>query len=82
MVPIDRVPRHFPAACCNALQCVAVCCNVVPIDRLPDRFPAGVLQCVAVCCSVLQCVAVCCSVLQCGTVWWMHHWPRPFPADE
>ena len=23
------------------------------------------LQCVAVCCSVLQCVAVCCSVLQC-----------------
>jgi len=26
------------------------------------------LQCVAVCCSVLQCVAVCCSVLQCFTV--------------
>ena len=24
----------------------------------------GVLQCVAVCCSVLQCVAVCCSVLR------------------
>ena len=24
---------------------------------------AGVLQCVAVCCSVLQCVAVCCSIL-------------------
>ena len=23
------------------------------------------LQCVAVCCSVLQCVAMCCSVLQC-----------------
>ena len=23
------------------------------------------LQCVAVCCSVMQCVAVCCSVLQC-----------------
>ena len=23
------------------------------------------LQCVAVCCSVLQCVAVCCSVVQC-----------------
>ena len=23
------------------------------------------LQCVAVCCSVLQCVAVCCSVFQC-----------------
>ena len=26
------------------------------------------LQCVAVCCSVLQCVAVCCSVLQCVEV--------------
>ena len=27
------------------------------------------MQCVAVCCSVLQCVAVCCSVLQCVAVW-------------
>jgi len=26
------------------------------------------LQCVAVCCSVLQCVAVCCSVSQCVAV--------------
>ena len=26
------------------------------------------LQCVAVCCSVLQCVAVCCSMLQCVAV--------------
>ena len=26
------------------------------------------LQCVAVCCSVMQCVAVCCSVLQCVAV--------------
>jgi len=26
----------------------------------------SVVQCVAVCCSVLQCVAVCCSVVQCG----------------
>ena len=26
------------------------------------------LQCVALCCSVLQCVAVCCSVLQCVAV--------------
>jgi len=26
------------------------------------------LQCVAICCSVLQCVAVCCSVLQCAAV--------------
>ena len=29
---------------------------------------AGVLQCVAVCCSVLQCAAVCCSMLQCVAV--------------
>ena len=28
----------------------------------------SVVQCVAVCCSVLQCVAVCCSVLQCVAV--------------
>ena len=28
----------------------------------------SVLQCVAKCCSVLQCVAVCCSVLQCVAV--------------
>jgi len=28
----------------------------------------SVLQYVAVCCSVLQCVAVCCSVLQCVAV--------------
>ena len=28
----------------------------------------SVLQCVAVCCSVLQCVAVCYSVLQCVAV--------------
>ena len=34
-----------------------------------DQFSAnGVLQCVAVCCSVLQCVAVCRSVLQCVAV--------------
>ena len=29
---------------------------------------AGMLQCVAMCCSALQCVAVCCSVLQCVAV--------------
>jgi len=27
-----------------------------------------VLQCLAVCCSVVQCVAVCCGVLQCVAV--------------
>jgi len=34
----------------------------------PRRYIRGVLQCVAVCCSVLQRVAVCCSVLQCVAV--------------
>jgi len=29
---------------------------------------AGLLQCVAVCCSALQCVAVRCSALQCVAV--------------
>ena len=28
----------------------------------------SVLQCVAVCCNVLKCVAMCCSVLQCVAV--------------
>ena len=37
------------AACCSALQCIAV------------RY--SVLQRVAACCNVLQCVAVCCSVV-------------------
>jgi len=36
--------------------------------RTRESGTRGVLQCVAVCCSVLQCVAVCCSVLQCVAV--------------
>jgi len=33
----------------------------------------SVLQCFAVCCSMVQCVAVCCSVLQCVAVWlWLY----------
>jgi len=35
------------------------------LDERLRHCNSGVLQCVAVCCSVLQCVAVCCSVLQC-----------------
>jgi len=71
-------------ACCNVLQCVAVCCSVlVSVCRARCVWGARVLQCAAVCCSVLQCVgvcmsckmcvgcmcvAVCCSVLQCVAV--------------
>ena len=50
------------AVCCNVLQCVAAGCSVLQGLCVKD---ICVLQCVAVCCSVLQCVAVCCSVLQC-----------------
>jgi len=55
--------------CCSVLQCVAVSvsCRKEP-DILEDEKNTFLLQCVAVCCSVLQCVAVCCSVLQCVAV--------------
>ena len=54
------------AECCSVLQCVAVlrACMTPLMSRYMDML-GGVLQCVAVCCSVLQYVAVCCSVLQC-----------------
>jgi len=53
------------------LQCVAVCCAVFPtlvytLSESTAEVPLqvlSVLQCVAVCCSVLQCVAPCCTVL-------------------
>jgi len=59
----------------SVLQCVAVCYNVCVAmsSRLARRFLGNVsykvLQCVAVWCSVLQCGAVCCSVVQCVAVW-------------
>jgi len=65
------------AVCCSVLQCVAVGCSNLSRhlqnqnhQRQKCLKPVGyfVLQCVAVCCSVLQCVAVCCSVLQCVAV--------------
>ena len=67
------------AVCCSVLQRVAVCCSVLHcVRRIRHNtswvcmalfsHSCSVLQCVAVCCSVLQCVAVCCSVLQCVAV--------------
>jgi len=47
---------------CSVLQYVAVCCSE-EARTFPES--SGVLQCVAVCCSVLQCVAACCNALQC-----------------
>jgi len=54
------------AACCGALQCVAVRCDVTL--RVILHIVVWVLQCVAVRCSALQCVAVPCSALQCVAV--------------
>jgi len=48
------------------LQCVALYCSELPVLI---KLGSPLLQCVAVCCSVLQCVVVCCSVLQCVAVW-------------
>jgi len=57
------------------LQRVAVCCSALQLDvALMTKSgslmaaAAGVLQCVAVCCSVVRFVAVCCNVLQCVAV--------------
>jgi len=58
---------HCVAVCNNiTLQYVAVCCSLLLI-RLSDSYKS-VLQCVAVCCSVLQCVSVRCSGAVCGSV--------------
>jgi len=56
--------------CCRALQCVARCCSIQGHECSFALCPGmmSMLQCVAVCCSVLQCVAVYCSVLQCVAV--------------
>jgi len=41
-----------------------------------------VLQCVAVCCSVLQYVSVCCSVLQCVAVYSADSTSQILPTDN
>ena len=59
---------------CNTLQHTALLqcknngCSLIykDVSSLAEscQFHPGMLQCVAVCCSVLRCVAVCCDVLQ------------------
>jgi len=51
-------PLHTSHGACDGCFLVHACA-LVPYHDL------GLLQCVAVCCSVLQCVAVRCRVLQC-----------------
>ena len=46
--------------CCSVLECVAACEN----EFLVVEKSAPYLFDIASVCSVLQCVAVCCSVLQ------------------
>ena len=69
------------AVCYSVLQCGAMWCSVLhrrarrlrvtpfcTLELLARQRQPRVLQCVAVCCSVLLCAAVCCSVLQCVAV--------------
>jgi len=60
------------SACCSVwqcvLQCVAVSCYVVPLMRQWSKWCAGVrcagvLHCVAPCCTVLHRVALCCCTV-------------------
>ena len=68
-------PLQCGAVCCSVLQDVAVCCSVLQcvtgvgvsegVTTLTWGHGRCVLQCIAVCCSMLlQFVAVCCSMLQ------------------
>ena len=58
---------HCVAVCCSVLQCVAACKRMQQCVALSPRAEClpgvGVLQWVALCCSVLQRSIVCCSVL-------------------
>jgi len=60
---------HYVAMLQCVACCVAVCCMryITMLEEAPNMSHRSVrmLQCAAVCCSVLQCAAVCCSVLQC-----------------
>jgi len=68
-----RILRRV-AVCCGVLLGVAVCCGVLQCVSRPSKSQGAllvallsVLQCAAVCCSVLQrsvlqCIAVCCSL--------------------
>jgi hypothetical protein len=61
---------QYVARCCGVLRCVAVYCSadLMAYPEANKRSKLSVLQCVALCCSVVQFGAVCCSVLQCVAV--------------
>ena len=55
----------------HVILCHRMSCIFMFVDgefAIAREFLQCVLQCVAVCCSVLQYVAECCSVLQCVVV--------------
>jgi len=89
------------AAGCSVLQCVSECCSKLQVcaailsfhkefalhscDAVKSQLYFHVMQCVAVCCSVLQCVAVCCSVSQyvavCAAILSFHKESAVHPCD-
>ena len=57
-VHMSKVRLSFTATHCNTLQHTATHCNTLQ-HRSEIIIHVCVLQCAAVCCSVLQCVALC-----------------------
>ena len=53
---LPHISKHYSRQVSGLCLCVAVCCSVFAVFW-------SVLQCVAVCCSVLQCGAMCCGEL-------------------
>ena len=71
--PRRSVFRYSLITIRNILLCVAVCCSVLrsqskPLNRSVFRHSLIIIRIIIMCCRVLQCVAVCCSVLQCVAV--------------
>jgi len=81
-VAVCRSVLQCGAVWCSVLQCnMNQACHTTELDPRIQLWIQCVLhgvvillQCAAVCCSVLQCVAVCCSALQCAA------WCRSFVA--
>jgi len=63
----DTVRMQCVPVYCSVLQSIAVGCSVVQCGDDVRMHIAYVymLQCVAVCCSLVQCVAVCCRMRAC-----------------
>ena len=51
--------RQVSALCCSVLQCGAMCCSVLQYAEAVTHVNRQMLQCVALCGSVLHRVAMC-----------------------